>query len=150
MKKFTFRFEAVERQRGVLLDTRTAELAEAQRKRRMAEGLLAQRRETLAAAQRGPGVPFDARQELIRQRYLHALRQEIARREQQLRLIDAEIDEARNRVTQAHRDLRAIELLRERDHDEWRADVRRAEGAEIDEHNSNRRRPVTTPPGTPR
>ncbi len=140
MKKFTFRFEAVERQRAIVLDGRVAELAESQRKRQLAEQLLAERREGLAAAGRPDALAaFDARHEVVRQRYLHALRTEIARREQQLALIDREINEARGRVAEAHRALRAIELLRERDLEEWKAELRRAEGREIDEHNANRR-----------
>jgi flagellar export protein FliJ len=139
LKKFTFRFEAVERQRGIVLDGRVAELAEAQRKRQFAEQLLAQRRESLAATARPAGASFDARHELVRQRYLHALRAEIARREQQLAQIDREIDEARGRVAEAHRALRAIELLRERDLAEWKTELRRAEGRELDEHNASRR-----------
>jgi flagellar export protein FliJ len=139
LKKFTFRFEAVERQRTIVLDGRVAELAEAQRKRQLADQLLAQRRESLADAGRPAGATFDARHELVRQRYLHALRAEIARREQQLAHIDREVEEARGRVAEAHRALRAIELLRERDLEEWKAEVRRAEGREIDEHNATRR-----------
>lgn len=142
MKKFVFRFEVVERHRNLLLDDRTAALAEALRKRRVAEDLLAQRRAALATLQAaGPaaGEPFDARRELIRQRYLFTLRAEIARREQQLALIDEEIAEARAAVAEAHRAVRAMELLRARDEAAWRAELRRHEDKQTDEHNGRRR-----------
>lgn len=141
MKKFAFRFAAVLRQREIVLDQKRAEFSEVERKRVLAEDLLTQRRQTLdgqLAAGPRPNQSFDANAELIRQRFIHSLRQEIRRREQQLELIRQELEAARLAVTGAHQNLRAIELLREKDEAAWRHELKRAEEKQTDETNSQR------------
>jgi flagellar export protein FliJ len=141
MKKFRFRFEAVLHQREIVLDEKRGVLAEAQRKRSLAESLLEERRAALLSQlQAGPRVhtAFDASTELVRQRYILSLRQEIRRREQQLALIEQEVEKARVVVTEAHQAMRAIEVLREADEAEWRHAMKRDEERTTDEHNSSR------------
>lgn len=144
MKRFLFRFEAVLKQRNAILDQRTLQLAEVERKRALAVEILTQRRQSLTANLAAPsesGRSFDPHRELIRQRYLQRLRTEIAGREQQLLNIDAERETARVAVTEAHRGVRAMELLEGRDREEWAADARRAEEREADEQNAQRHGP---------
>lgn len=141
MKKFAFRFAAVLRQREIVLDQRRAELSEVDRKRLLAEDLLEQRRLALTGELNSgprPNRTFDANAELIRQRFIHTLRQEIRRREQQLDQILQELEAARKAVATAHQELRAIELLREKDEAAWRFELKRAEEKQTDETNSQR------------
>lgn len=139
VKKFRFRFEAVQRQRSAVLDAATAEMAEVMTRRELAASLLAERRhalDTLTAEGPRPGRPFDPRHEMVRQRHLGALREEIRRREVQVKRLDEVLAEARAKVAEAHRALRAIEILEERDRDAWRAEARKEEQREIDERNA--------------
>ena len=141
MKKFRFRFQAVLQQREIVLDEKRGLLAEAQRKRALAESLLDERRDALTAQLNGgpqANTAFVPAAELVRQRYIMSLRQEIRRREQQLTQIDQEVEKARTVVTEAHQALRAIEVLREKDEAEWRFEFKRAEERSTDEHNSSR------------
>lgn len=141
MKRFKFRFAVVLRQREIVLDQKRAAMAEVDRKRVLAEDLLAQRRQSLDAQLAGgprPNQLFDANAELVRQRYIHSLRQEIARRDQQLELIRQELNTARQAVTEAHQALRAIEILRDKDEEAWRLEMKRAEEKQTDETNAQR------------
>ena len=141
MKKFRFRFQAVLQQREIVLDEKRGLLAEAQRKRALAESLLDERRDALTAQLNGgpqANTAFVPAAELVRPRYIMSLRQEIRRREQQLTQIDQEVEKARTVVTEAHQALRAIEVLREKDEAEWRFEFKRAEERNTDEHNSSR------------
>ncbi|MCK6574678.1 flagellar export protein FliJ [Myxococcota bacterium] len=141
MKKFAFRFAAVLRQREIVLDQKRAVLSEAERKRTMAEELLTQRRQALNGQLNGgprPNQSFDANAELVRQRFIHSLRQEIRRREQQLELIMQEVEAARAAVQEAHQALRAIEMLEEKDREAWRFALKRAEEKQTDETNAQR------------
>jgi len=150
VRRFMFRFEAVLKQRNAVLDQRTLELAEVERKRAMALDLLTRRRQSLATHVATSGVArgrFEPHRELIRQRYLQRLRAEIGRRELQLETIGEEHETARVAVTEAHRGVRAMELLEERDRTLWAAEVRRAEERENDEQNAQRHAPERRAPG---
>ncbi|MSP73437.1 MAG: flagellar export protein FliJ [Myxococcales bacterium] len=141
MKKFSFRFAAVLRQREIVLDQKRSIFAEVERKLALAEELLTQRRQDLGAQLAGgpqAGQAFDARKELVRHRYIFSLRQEIGRREQQMVMVEQELTRARQVVTVAHQDLRAMEILREKDHLAWQHEMKRAEERQIDEHNAQR------------
>lgn len=141
MKKFAFRFAAVLRQREIVLDQKRAELTEVERKRQLADDLLGQRRQALNGhlnAGPRPNQSFDANAELIRQRFIHSLRQEIRRREQQLEMIGQELERARQAVAEAHQALRAIELLRDKDFEAWKFEMKRAEERQTDETNAQR------------
>ncbi len=141
MKKFAFRFAAVLRQREIVLEQKRVALGEVERKRIMAEELLTQRRTTLdghLASGPRPNMAFDASAELVRQRFIHSLRQEIGRREQQMEMIAQELNTAREAVNAAHQALRAIEMLREKDEAAWRFELKRSEERQTDETNSQR------------
>jgi len=139
VRRFKFRFEAVKKQRSALLDAAQAALAMVLRRHELATRLLEERRahvETLST--RGPTGAFDPHAELVRQRHLQAVRLEIGRRETQLERLDEELNEARESVAGAHRELRAMEILEERDRDVWKAEARRLEQLEADERNAQR------------
>ncbi|MCA9558873.1 MAG: flagellar export protein FliJ [Myxococcales bacterium] len=141
MKRFTFRFAAVLKQRTALLDQAKAELGDAIARCNLAVDILTRRRQdlaTLAAQAPTPGQPFDPQREVVRQRHLGALRQELERRQQMVERLEAIVDAAREKVAETHRGLRAIELLEERDREAWKAEARRLEQQENDERNAQR------------
>lgn len=139
MRRFKFRFEAVKKQRSALLDVAQADLAEVLRRHGLATDLLAQRRAHLATTgASAPSGTFDAHAEVIRQHHIQAVRLEIQRREVQLERLDEELTEAREKVAEAHRAKRAMEILEERDREAWQAEAKRAEQAEADEQSAQR------------
>lgn len=141
MKRFEFRFEAVRKQRDALLDQAKSRLAEVVGRHTLAVELLTERRADLTRLAAGgprPGAPLDPGRELIRQRHLQHLRDEIARRERQLEPLQKAVDEARAAVAEAHHALRAIEKLEERDREAWRLETRREEQKEADERSAQR------------
>ena len=140
MKAFKFRFAAALRQRNLLLDAATGALAEAESRRVLAEKLLLERRQLvheLASQERASG-PFDPNAELIRQRHLYGLREEIQRREVLLAQLTELVEEKRQEVAEAHRDLRAMEILEEKEREAWRKEVLSEEQKETDDRNSQR------------
>ena len=141
MKKFRFRLEAALRQREAVLDNAKIELNEVSQRRDLAQNLLSDRQESLLViSQQGPqvGGQIDPGGELIRQRHMHVLREEIRRREQQVDHLERLREERRLKVVEAHRDLRALEILRERDYAAWLAEFKYQEQKETDERNSAR------------
>lgn len=141
MKRFEFRFEAVRKQREAMLDLAKGKLGEVIGRYTLAVELLAERRESLiliAGHTPRAGEPIDPRLALLRQRHLHALREEITRREHQLESLQKAIDEARAEVARAHHALRAIEVLEERDREAWKLETLREEQKEADERSAQR------------
>lgn len=141
MKRFTFRFAAVLKQRTALLDQAKAELGDAIARCNLAVDILTRRRQdltTLTTQSPEAGLPFDPQREVVRQRHLGALRDELVRRQQMVERLENVVDAAREKVAAAHRGLRAIELLEERDREAWKADARRLEQQENDERNAQR------------
>ena len=141
MKKFEFRLSAALKARNVALDAAKTELADVSSRHALAEKLLQSRRDdlmTLAQSDREPGTPLDAHRELLMQRHQHQVREEIGRREHIVFKLVEEMEEARQKVAEAYREVRALEVLEERDRLEWIEETRREEQKENDEHNSQR------------
>lgn len=141
VRRFSFRFDAVKRQRDATLDAAKGALAAVLDRHARHSEHLADRRLTLqriAADGPRPPAPLDPRRERIRQLHLHALRDDITRAEAELALIETELADARATVAEAHRRLRAIERLEERDREAWREDVTREEQKEADERSAQR------------
>jgi flagellar export protein FliJ len=137
MRRFRFRFQAVKVQRGALLDAARQSLAEVLRRRQLAVDLMTQRRQELAGlAARGPAGVFDVHREALRQRRVQTLHQELERRQAQLGRLEEEVAVAREKVAEAHRGLRAMEIIEERDRAEWLAEAQRMEQSESDERAS--------------
>ncbi len=109
------------------------------RRHEFATELLAERRAHLVATgERSPTGTFEAHQEVIRQHHIQAVRQEIARREVQLTRLDEEREKTRLEVAEAHRALKAMDILEEHDREEWVQEAKRAEQAESDERTAQR------------
>jgi flagellar export protein FliJ len=141
MKKFEFRLAAALKARNVALDAAKTELAGVAARHDLAVGLLETRRQDLlniAATDRAPGSMLDAHQELLRQRHQHQVREEINRRKHIVVKLVEELDKAREAVTAAYREVRALEVLEERDREVWVQETLREEQKENDDHNSQR------------
>lgn len=139
MRRFRFRFEAVLKQRAALLDAARGELAEIMGRHTLSERLLGERRAQLDAmlTREETGV-IDAGHEMLRQRHIYTVREEVRRREYQLGQLEEHLEAARQAVTEAHRELRAIEILEERDRETWVEEVKREEQKSNDDLNSAR------------
>ena len=141
MKQFKFRLEAAKNHRELLLELARAELAEIDEKLTLAETLLTQCQETISSfVAQAPkyGTQFDPRNELVRQRHIYQLREEADKRKalvHQLGNIKKEKIEA---VAESHRNLRAMELLEEKEFKIWQEEMKRREQKELDEFGGRR------------
>ncbi len=128
MRRFRFRFEAVQKQRTALLDEARGVLAEVMGRHTLAERLLAERRQELdEALERSDDGPITPGKEMLRQRHIFTLREEVRRREYQMSQLEERLDAARVAVSEAHRGVRALEILEERDREAWVLETKREE-----------------------
>ena len=142
MKSFKFRLAAALQHRELLLEVAQSELAQVLEKLELAQSLVEECRKkvkTYVDAAPRAGSQFDAPQELIRQRHIYQLHEEVDRRQ----AIVKQLDEARqakvDAVGEAHRNLRALEILEEKERAAWLLEYKRNEQKELDEF-SNRDR----------
>jgi flagellar export protein FliJ len=141
MKRFKFRLTAVKNQRQVILDQKLAVkaevLAELNRARAERQALEAAYIQTLHS---GPqvGESFNAQVETWRQLQLFALREEMSAKDREIVEINTRLEEAQAEVTEAHRNLRAMELLEEKDRKAWRHEYKIHQQKETDEINTSR------------
>ena len=141
MKKFRFRLAPALAARRTILEAVQGELAEVLSRQSLAEDLLAQRQAALQELARETpraGMPFDPGSELIRQRHLKQVRDEIERRIHQLTELQQVVDQTRDKVAAAFRDVRALEILEDKDRDAWRLETRRHEQKENDDFGAQR------------
>ena len=141
MKRFRFRLEAALKQRDAVLDNAKIELNEVSQRLNLAEDLLNERHDALKTLTHRPceaGTHLDPGAELIRQRHMHVLRDEVSRREKQVQHLSRVREERRLKVIEAHRDLRALEILKERDKAQWLAEIKYEEQKETDDRNCAR------------
>lgn len=141
MKRFRFRFTAVKNQRQVILDQKLAkkaavlaELNQAIAERQHLEGLYE------ATLRGGPAVGelFNSQRETWRQLRLFSLREEITGSEQKIALLEKRLAEVQEEVTEAHRDLKAMEVIEKKDKEAWRHEFRIHQQKETDEINTTR------------
>ncbi len=138
MAKFTFRLATLLRLRETDRDRRRTELAEAyradeiihQHRRRVAGELRVLAKQARQAA--GPGE-LDVDQLLEARRYEMVLRsqdQQLAERQQ---AVQAEIDQRRQALVEANREVRVLETLREKQREHHRRQENRREIKQLDE-----------------
>ena len=141
MKRFKFRLAALKGQRQVILDQKLAVKAEvlAELNRAQAERQQLEQR-YIQTLHSGPkvGERFNAQVETWRQLQLFALREEMSAKDRQIQEINQRLEEAQRAVTEAHRDLRAMELLEEKDRKAWRHEYKIHQQKETDEINTTR------------
>lgn len=142
MKSFKFRLAAALHHRELLLEIAQSELAQAQEKLNLAKELLDQCAQTLRGfvdAAPLTGDQFDPNHDLIRQRHIYQIREEIERRTAMIKQLTDLQQEKIAAVSEAHKDVRAMELLEEKEKAAWLLDMKRAEQKELDEYGSRKR-----------
>ena len=141
MKRFKFRLAAVRDQRQVILDQKLAKKAEAlaHLERAYAERQLLEQR-YFQALHGGPkvGEAFNAQVETWRQLQLFSLREEISAKDIEIQELQVKLDEAQVEVTEAHRDLKAMEVLERKDREAWKHEYKIQQQKETDEINTTR------------
>ncbi len=142
MKAFKFRLAAALQHRELLLEVAQSELAQAVEKLDLAERLLEecnQRIQSHVDAAPTSGSQFDANQELIRQRHIYQIREEVDRRKAMIKQLEDARQEKVDAVAEAHRSLRALEILEEKERAAWLLEFKRAEQKELDEFGTRNR-----------
>lgn len=141
MKRFKFRLAAVKNQRQVILDQKLAIkaeiLAELSRARAERQALEYAYIQTLHSGFK-VGESFNAQVETWRQLQLFALREEMSAKDRQIIEINQRLDFAQSEVTEAHRNVKAMELLEEKDRKAWRHEYKIHQQKETDEINTTR------------
>ena len=142
MKSFKFRLEAALQHRELLLEVAQSELARAIEKLDLAERLLAEcvaRIQIYVDAAPTGGSQFDPNQELIRQRHIYQIREEANQRKAMVKQLEDAKQEKVDAVGEAHRNLRALEILEEKEKAAWLLEFKRNEQKELDEYGSRKR-----------
>jgi flagellar export protein FliJ len=142
MKSFKFRLAAALHHRELLLEIAQSELAQVLEKLNLAKELLDQCAQTLKGfvdAAPLAGDQFDPNHDLIRQRHIYQIREEIARRTAMIKQLTDLQQEKIAAVGEAHKNVRAMELLEEKEKAAWLLEVKRAEQKELDEYGSRKR-----------
>lgn len=141
MKRFKFRFTAVKNQRQVILDQKLAKKAEVLAAINQAIALLQQLQGLYQSTLQGGaavGELFDAQQETWRQLRLFSLREEMEMQERVIEQLYEQLAEVQEEVTEAHRDLKAMEVIEDKDRDAWKHEYRIHQQKETDEINTTR------------
>jgi hypothetical protein len=141
MKKFVFPLHAVKTQREIILDQKLAIKAKIIAER----DLLLQNRMQLEALYQqtlhgGPqvGQAFNSQYETWRQLRLFSLRDEIKLKDQAIAMVDHRLELAQQEVSEAHKNMRAMEILEEKARDTWEDEYRKEEQKNTDEINMQR------------
>ncbi len=141
MKRFKFRFAAVKDQRQVILDQKLAKKAQALAELNHAfaekQHLEQLYQQTLYGGAQ-VGQLFNAQEETWRQLRLFSLREEIQSAERKITEYEERLNKIQEEVTEAHRDLKAMEVIEEKDRKEWRHEYNVHQQKETDEINTTR------------
>ena len=130
MKKFEFRLAAALMARNAHLELMQGELAQVNSRLSLAKELLEKRDKLfqgLAGHTPKIGSSFEPALALQHQRHLDQLREEIKRRTEIVRQLNLERDQAQEKVADAYKDVRALEILEEKDRKKWRLEMKRDE-----------------------
>jgi flagellar export protein FliJ len=138
MSQYQFRLKSLQRFREVERDRHRARLADAYR----AQDVLLQQREELSgqleslrsqqrSATKGKYADLDTLQ--VANRYEPVLRAQAQVLAEQHQMLAAEVERRREALTEANRDVRALELLDERRRQEHEREQQRAETKQLDE-----------------
>ena len=142
MKSFKFRLAAALHHRELLLEIAQSELAQVLEKLNLAKELVsqcAQRLQSFVDAAPVAGAQFDPNHDLIRQRHIYHIREEIERRKAMIKQLTDLQQEKIAAVREAHKNVRAMELLEDKEKAAWLLEVKRAEQKELDEYGSRKR-----------
>lgn len=151
MPPYAFRLSAVLRIREAIRDERRGQLAEALRIAQSLDTQLGELHRDLAQLKREQTIPVgavDVDRLLSAGRYEAVLEIERRRLDEQQQAVAAEIEKRRELLVAADRDVRALELLRQRQDREHQTSDQRRLARQMDEataarHASNRDEPLT-------
>ena len=134
---FQFRFETLLRHRRMVEDERQRELAQLLRARMILTDQLTRMQQTIRDSKRDMTGSLAGRVDLGQVAQFVNYSQHVQSRGQQivarLAQLEGEVEESRQRLLDATRQRKALELLRDRDHAEWRRTQDRREQEELDE-----------------
>ena len=137
MARFQFRFETVLQHRRTLEDACQRDLAKELRQRMILEDQLRQMQQTIVSSKRELGSALTGCVEMTQiaqfARYSGQVTQRAYALVARLATIERQVDQARQRLVDATRDRKAIEILRQRHYERWRLEQERRETAELDE-----------------
>ncbi|RKY03911.1 flagellar export protein FliJ [Candidatus Poribacteria bacterium] len=142
MRRFSFRLEPVLRYRRMIEEMRKMELAAARAEYDLArarlEEVVRRREELEGVLRRREAEGLSAAEAQLYLGYLAALRDLEAARREELKRAEEKLEMARNRLLSSRRDRRAVEILRERELERFKAEMRREELKLIDEVSNNK------------
>jgi len=137
MQAFTFRFQAVLRQREVIEQQKQRALAKLMHERNAMVNQLREMQETISTSKRQAAdglignVDLDAIAGIARYSASCALRGNSLVRE--LAQVENLVEQARNELIEASKNRKALELLRDRQRQDWELGQRRMEAKRLDE-----------------
>ena len=134
---FSFRYQSVLEQRRHAEEQRQRELADVLRQRRELEDLLREAQQTITTNKQQLADSLTGRVDMSQlgmfARYAShttARGMGVVRR---IARLDRDIEAARARLLEATRQVKALELLRDREHEQWKKDRRKKEDQRLDE-----------------
>ena len=137
MARFQFRFETVLQHRRTLEDSCQRDLAKELRQRMILENQLRQMQQTIVSSKRELGGALTGSVEMSQiaqfARYSGQVTQRAHALVSRLATIERQVDQARQRLVEATRDRKAIEILRQRHYQRWRLEQERRETVELDD-----------------
>ena len=141
MKRFVFRLDAALKARQTILEARQADVLELTGRYDLATQLLAETEAKLAEHVKVTpkvGASFDPARELQNQRHRQQIREEVDRRRELVRQLTEHLEKAREILAEAYRDVRALEVLEERDRTTWALEMKREEQKLSDDSTAQR------------
>lgn len=142
MRRFSFRLEPILRYRRMVEEMRKTELAAARVEYNLArtrlEEVIRRREELEGVLKRREAKGLSAAEAQLYLRYLAALRDLEAVRKEELERARGKLEMARSRLLESRRDRRAVEILRERELEKFKAEMRREELKLINEVSNNK------------
>lgn len=137
MARFRFKYEAVLKQRQAAEDQAQRELAKHMRHRNILRDQLARMQQTMrdSKQQLSEGLVGQVDVERIREfaRYSGQVTLQARQALEQLAQIEQRLETARTELTEAMRQRKAMEVLRDKQYQQWLAEQRRRETVELDE-----------------
>ncbi len=137
MATFKFRYDTVLKQRQIVEDEKQRELAKLLRQKMIVQNQLGDMQRTISQAKRDLGDTLVGRVDLERVGHFTRYSAQTSIRAEQivreLARLEQQITAARSRLADAMRQRKAMELLRDREKEQWQREQNRREAIELDD-----------------